>query len=167
MAKIETYSQLCNYFKEIARRLKFLNPDNEAAGRFFEGRNDLPQMAMPETALVLLPDEWGIGDGRSDNIFKNRTVELVLAKSGKLGDEVSNSAIWDELETIAWQLISRIKADYEMTFPVDDRQIFSFDLNSVEVKQAEPFGPNYMLPLLISFNFGNPKQLQIDDTKWH
>jgi hypothetical protein len=161
------FSDLISYFESIARKhVHIRHTDQEK--HFFRMEIDEVLAGINRTdvsypMLILEGYSYNFTDNRSDNILKNREGAFILM--GYVNDITDYNAIheqWDFMESIADDILAKIKADKRNPkTPV----IRSFDLGSVKVTLImNEIGNN--VGLRIRYDITSPQPLEVNPEMW-
>ena len=130
------FSQLITYFENLAKaHVEIQHTDNEK--HFFrfeldEVLNGIQRSDVAYPMLILEGYSYDYTDNKSDNILKNRSGAFILLEHcPDISDYGKVHEIWDKLETIADDILIRIKTDKRNPLtPV----VRGFEFSSVESK---------------------------------
>jgi hypothetical protein len=161
------FSDLIAYFENIAREHVLIqHTDNEK--HFFrfeldEVLNGINRSDVAYPMLILEGYSYDYTDNKSDNIIKNRSGAFILIDHCRdISDYGKVHEIWDNLETIADDILIRIKTDKRNPLtPV----IRGFEFSNVESKLiANEMGNS--IGLRITFTISSPVPSDIDGSRW-
>ena len=161
------FSNLIEYFENIARtHVEIEHTDNEK--HFFrfeldEVLNGINRSDVAYPMLILEGYSYDFTDNKSDNIIKNRSGAFILLDHcPDISDYGKVHEIWDNLETIADDILIKIKIDKRNPItPV----VRGFEFSSVESKLiANEIGNS--IGLRITFTISSPVPSDIDGSKW-
>lgn len=161
------FSLLIAYFENIARQhVEIQHSDNEK--HFFrfeldEVLNGIQRNDVAYPMLVLEGYGYDYTDNKSDNILKNRSGAFILLDHcPDISDYTQVHEIWDNLESIADDILIKIKFDKRNPLtPV----VRGFDLSSVDSKLiANEIGNS--IGIRITFNISAPVATDIDKLRW-
>jgi hypothetical protein len=159
------FAQLVNYFENIARQHVAIQHTDKSK-HFYRFEIDemltgLKNINYP--ALILEAYAIGFTDNGSDNVLKDRKGAFTLM--GHVSDSGNYQAIhelWDELETIADDILARIRADKRNPAI---KVVKAFDIASVEGSIiSNQVGKDY--GLRFEFTLTSPAPLDVDPTRW-
>lgn len=161
------FSQLIIYFENLAKsHIDILH--TEAEKHFFrfeldEVLNGIQRTDVAFPMLILEGYSYDYIDNKSDNILKNRSGAFILLDNcSDISDYSHVHEIWDKLETIADDILIKIKSDKRNPLtPV----IRGFEFSSVESKLiANEIGKS--IGIRLTFTISSPIQTDIDPEKW-
>ena len=161
------FSDLISYFENIAREHVSIQHTNTEKHFFrFELDEFLNGINRTDIAYPLLALEgysFDYTDNKSDNIIKNRSgAFMLLDHCPDISDYQNVHDIWDRLETIADDILIRIKTDKRNPLtPV----IRGFEFSSVESRLiANEVGNS--IGIRITFTISSPSPSDIDGSRW-
>jgi hypothetical protein len=161
------FSDLISYFENIARsHVEILHADNEKHFFRFELDEVLTGINRTDVAypmLILEGYSFDFTDNKSDNILKNRSGAFILLDHcPDISDYGKVHEIWDNLETIADDILIKIKSDKRNSLtPV----VRGFEFSSVESKLiANEIGNS--IGIRITFTISSPVSSDIDTLRW-
>jgi hypothetical protein len=161
------FSELIAYFENIAKNhVEIQHNDNEK--HFFrfeldEVLNGIQRSDVAYPMLVLEGYSYDYTDNRSDNILKNRSGAFILLDHcPDISDYGKLHEIWDNLESIADDILIKIKSDKRNPLtPV----VRGFEFASVESKLiANEIGNS--IGIRITFTISSPVPTDVNSTKW-
>ena len=161
------FSELITYFENIAREhVSIQHTDNEK--HFFrfeldEVLNGINRTDVAYPMLILEGYSYDYTDNKSDNILKNRSGAFILLDHcPDISDYGKIHEIWDNLESIADDILIRIKFDKRNPLtPV----VRGFEFSSVESKLiANEIGNS--IGIRITFTISSPVPSDINVTRW-
>jgi len=161
------FSNLIEYFENIARtHVSIQHTDNEK--HFFrfeldEVLNGINRTDVAYPMLILEGYSYDYTDNKSDNIIKNRSGAFILLDHcPDISDYGKIHEIWDNLESIADDILIRIKFDKRNPLtPV----VRGFEFSSVESKLiANEIGNS--IGIRITFTISSPVSSDIDISRW-
>jgi len=161
------FSDLITYFENLARKhISIQHTDNEK--HFFrfeidEVLNGIQRSDVAYPMLVLEGYGYDYTDNKSDNIIRNRDTAFVLMDAcPDMSDYSALHTIWDELESIADDILVKMKSD--KTNPLTP-VIRNFDFSSVQVNLiANEIGNS--VGLRVSFKVSSPMLSDINPERW-
>jgi hypothetical protein len=161
------FTELINYFENIAfLHIKIQHTDSEK--HFFrfeldEVLNGINRSDVAYPMLILEGYSYDYTDNKSDNILKNRSGAFILLDHcPDISDYGKVHEIWDNLESIADDILIKIKSDKRNPLtPV----VRGFEFSSVESKLiANEIGNS--IGLRITFTISSPVSSDIDVDRW-
>jgi len=161
------FSKLVTYFENIARaHVEIQHSDNEKHFFRFEIDEVLAGINRSDVAypmLILEGYSYDYTDNKSDNIIKNRSGAFILLDHcPDISDYGKVHEIWDNLETIADDILIKIKSDKRNPLtPV----VRGFEFSSVESKLiANEIGNS--IGLRITFTISSPVLSDVNINHW-
>lgn len=161
------FSDLIAYFENLARtHVDILHTDTKKHFFRFELDEILTGINRSDVAYPMLALEGytcKFTDNNSDNILRNRDTAFTLMDNcPDISDYTKVHAIWDKLESIADDILIRMKIDKRNPLtPV----IRSFDFSSVEVNLiANEIGNS--IGVRVSFTVSSPVPSDVNPDKW-
>lgn len=161
------FSQLIAYFENIARmHVEIQHSDNEKHFFRFELDEVLSGIQRSDVAypmLILEGYNYDYTDNKSDNIIKNRNSAFILLNHcHDISDYENVHAIWDKLETIADDILIKMKLDKRNPLmPV----IRGFEYSSIESKLiANEIGNS--IGIRINFTISAPVPSDVNPNRW-
>ncbi|MPL77620.1 hypothetical protein SDC9_23477 [bioreactor metagenome] len=159
-----TFSELVTYFKELATNHKEIR-HSETEKHFYRFEVDevltgINKLKYP--AFILEGYRFTYKDMKADNPVKKRQGAFILLDHvGDPGNHDKIHEVWDRLEEIGDDILSRINADKrDKTSPVRD-----FDLESVEGSLlATELGNHY--GIRFTFDIDCRYSREVDPEKW-
>jgi hypothetical protein len=164
---MNNFSTLIAYFENIARtHVEIQHTDNEK--HFFrfeldEVLNGIQRSDVSYPMLILEGYGYDYTDNKSDNIIKNRnTAFILLDHCPDISDYEKVHEIWDNLESIADDILIKMKHDKRNTLtPV----IRGFEYSSIESKLiANEIGNS--IGIRINFTVSTPVPSDINPGRW-
>jgi hypothetical protein len=161
------FSQLIAYFENLAKaHIEIRHTDNEK--HFFrfeldEVLNGIQRTDVAYPMLVLEAYSYDYTDNKSDNILKNRSGAFILLDHcPDISDYAKVHAIWDKLESIADDILVKIKSDKRNPItPV----VRGFEFSSVESKLiANEIGNS--IGIRLTFTISAPVPTDVNPDKW-
>lgn len=167
MGKIIHYADLRNYLKQIVRNNKALNPDDvDDPKSFVEFESDFNGTKMVSPSFILIPSQYSVEDGNSDNIHLVNRIDFLIVKSGKKGSVELNSQVFGETFEILWDILTQIETDMRK-FPLTDRPFREWNKNTIQIDEVPPFNADYFIGHKISFEVKNPRNLMRENSNWY
>jgi len=165
MTEPTRFTQLVSYFEGIARNHVAIR-HSETEKHFYRFEIDevlagLKNINYP--ALILEAYALEFSDNKSDNPMKHRKGAFtLLGHVDDKGDYDGIHLLWDELETIADDILARIRADKRNPAI---RIVKDFNIEEVEGSIiANRVGNDY--GLRFEFTLTSPAPLDVDPTRW-
>jgi len=161
------FSELIKYFEWIARNhVEIQHTDNEKHFFRFELDEVLNGINRTDVAYPMLALEaysYSYTDHKSDNILKNRSgAFMLLNHCPDISDYGKVHEIWDNLESIADDILIRIKTDkHNPLTPV----VRGFEFSSVDsgliINQI-----GNSIGIRITFTISSPVPSDVDGSRW-
>lgn len=160
------FSDIVGYFEKLAKEhVQIKHSEKEKHFyrlSFDEALTGLKEMNFP--AMIIDRYGYRLQDQKSDNVIKDRELSFMLIS--KLEDPEDFDAmhtLWDSLEDISDDIVSKIKADKRNR---NVTAVMDFDLNSVEVdlvsnKLDSCYG------VITTLTISSPKVMDVDGNKWN
>ena len=161
------FSQLIFYFENLAKaHIEIQHTENEK--HFFrfeldEVLNGINRTDVAYPMLILEGYGYDYTDNKSDNILKNRSGAFILLDHcPDISDYTKVHEIWDNLESIADDILIKIKSDKRNPLtPV----VRGFEFSSVESKLiANEIGNS--IGIRLTFTISSPVPTDINPAKW-
>ena len=161
------FSQLIAYFENLAKsHVEIQHTDSEK--HFFrfeldEVLNGIQRSDVAYPMLVLEGYSYDYTDNKSDNILKNRSgAFMLLDHCPDISDYGKVHEIWDNLESIADDILIKIKTDKRNPLtPV----VRGFEYSSVESKLiANEIGNS--IGIRITFTISSPVPTDVNELRW-
>ena len=166
-AAMNNFSELITYFENIARKHIAIQ-HTEIEKHFFrfeldEVLNGINRSDVAFPMLILEGYSYDYTDNKSDNILKNRSGAFILLDHcPDISDYGKVHEIWDNLETIADDILALIKSDKRNPLtPV----VRGFEFSSVDSKLiANEIGNS--IGIRITFIISSPVATDVDENRW-
>jgi hypothetical protein len=164
---MNNFSELIAYFEWIARNhVGIQHTDNEK--HFFrfeldEVLNGINRTNVAYPMLALEAYSYNYTDNKSDNILKNRNgAFMLLDHCPDISDYENIHAIWDKLETIADDILIKIKTDKRnpLTPVVRGFEFSSVDSGLIMNQMGNSIG------IRITFTITSPVPSDVDGSRW-
>jgi len=161
------FSDLIAYFENLARtHVEIQHSEHEK--HFFryeldEVLNGIQRSDVAYPMLILEGYNYDYTDNKSDNIIKNRTSAFILLNHcPDISDYNKVHEIWDNLETIADDILIKIKTDKRNPLtPV----VRAFEFTSVESKLiANEIGN--AIGIRVTFTVSSPVSSDVQANRW-
>ena len=161
------FSNLIAYFENIARMHVGIQHTDHSK-HFFrfeldEVLNGINRTDVAYPMLILEGYSYDYTDNKSDNIIKNRSGAFILLDHcPDISDYGKVHEIWDYLETIADDILVKIKTDKRNPLtPV----VRGFEFSNVESKLiANEIGNS--IGLRVTFTISSPVSSDVDTSRW-
>lgn len=161
------FSELIKYFENLAKSHISIQ-HTESEKHFFrfeldEVLNGINRSDVAYPMLALEAYSFDYTDNKSDNVLKNRSgAFMLLDHCTDISDYAQVHAIWDNLETIADDILVRIKSDKRNPLtPV----IRGFEYSSIEAKLiANEIGNS--IGIRITFSISSPVPTDVNPDHW-
>ena len=159
------FKDLIAYFKYIASSHIALQHTDENKHFFrFELEEVLTgiRSSINYPALILEGYDFGYSDNNSDNLMKCRNGAFILLDHAMHADDFDRiDEIYDEMESIADDILAKIKADKRnLSVPF----IAGFDINKTEGQMLK--GNDQTFGIRITFTIDSPKEIVVNPEKW-
>lgn len=159
------FTQIVQYFETLARQhVAIQHTDTEKHFYRFEIDEVLSGLSsINYPALILEAYAIEYGDNKSDNVMKNRKgAFILLGNVPDRGDHDAIHALWDELEEIGDDILSRIRADKQNR---NVASIRNFDIANTQVSIiANRVGNDY--GLRYEFELGSTANTDVNPYRW-
>ena len=161
------FSQLIAYFENLAKsHVEIQHTENEK--HFFrfeldEVLNGINRSDVAYPMLILEGYSYDYTDNKSDNILKNRSGAFILLDHcPDISDYANVHDIWDKLETIADDILIKMKTDKRNPLtPV----VRGFEFSNVESKLiANEIGNS--IGIRITFTISSPVPTDVNINRW-
>jgi hypothetical protein len=161
------FSELIAYFENLAKtHVEIQHTDNEK--HFFrfeldEVLNGIQRTDVAYPMLILEGYSYDYTDNKSDNIIKNRSgAFIVLDHCPDISDYTKVHEIWDNLETIADDILIKMKSDKRNPLtPV----VRGFEYSGIESKLiANEIGNS--IGIRITFTISSPVSSDVNTNRW-
>lgn len=151
-----------DYFKSVCDRY------TAATLTFYEQTGSAIGNNLKYPACIMMPVATRLVDNKSANIHRLFEWEVWIVKDWTKGDFETMKTILAETDSIAIDLVSMIKHEWMDLFPVTERPVKQFDLNSIQTLKIDPQGSNNAIGTALMGNFMNPinPMVKFDATKW-
>jgi hypothetical protein len=169
MAKILTYTDLQNFFADIARRNKLLNPENApASSRFHSFTEQILTRDVPFPCMILMPDNYTVSDS-GDNTHLFTQVEFWISEAcPPQTDAATERVILDRILNLSWEILSEVDRMYRHhNGNATTRPMSQMDRNSIRFEQHAPFGPHNAIGYRVQFQFGVARAMAINPANWY
>ena len=164
---MNNFSQLITYFENLAKsHVEIQHTENEK--HFFrfeldEVLNGINRTDVAYPMLILEGYSYDYTDNKSDNILKNRSGAFILLDHcPDISDYTKIHEIWDNLESIADDILIKIKSDKRNPLtPV----VRGFEFSSVESKLiANEIGNS--IGIRLTFTISAPVSTDVNINRW-
>ena len=164
---MNNFSQLITYFENLAKaHIEIQHTENEK--HFFrfeidEVLNGIQRSDVAYPMLILEGYSYDYTDNKSDNILKNRSGAFILLDHcPDISDYAKVHEIWDNLESIADDILIKIKSDKRNPLtPV----VRGFEYSSVESKLiANEIGNS--IGIRLTFTISAPVSTDVNINRW-
>lgn len=160
------FSDIIEYFKLLAtQHIEIGHSDDEKHFYRFEIEEVLTSLKKVNyPALILEGYGYSLVDNKSDNVLKKRTgAFILLGHLTDIGDFEAMHTLWDKMEEICDDILSRVKSD---KYNPAAKAVRDFDLNTVNVSLlANEQDKNY--GIRCTFTLTSARPMDVDPDKWN